>query len=157
VLVADAIAFRSEAMIAVALFGLIATHVRRNPWLAGLFMLLGGLSKETALVLGPLFVIALEMTATRKRRSRRCPQVPGEGAQEDGKTGRSLFFSSYLPVFLSPFRRSPRMWLTEGAALAIALGLRILYAPAFRAEAASMPLGQAIGTRLSSLARAAEA
>src|SRR6478735_1976069 len=60
-LVANAIAFRSEAMITVALLSLVVLHRRGNVLGAALAMLLGALSKETALVLGPLFVVALEL------------------------------------------------------------------------------------------------
>src|SRR4051812_847340 len=60
-LVANAIAFRSEAMITVALLSLVVLHRRGNVQGAALALLLGALSKETALVLGPLFVIALEL------------------------------------------------------------------------------------------------
>jgi len=60
-LVANAIAFRSEAMITVALLALVVLHRRGNVLGAALALLLGALSKETALVLGPLFVIALEL------------------------------------------------------------------------------------------------
>lgn len=59
-LVANAIAFRSEAMITVALLSLVVLHRRGKVLGAALALLLGALSKETALVLGPLFVIALE-------------------------------------------------------------------------------------------------
>ena len=60
-LVANAIAFRSEAMITVALLSLVVLHRRGNVQGAALALLLGALSKETALVLGPLFVVALEL------------------------------------------------------------------------------------------------
>jgi Tfp pilus assembly protein PilF len=60
-LVANAIAFRSEAMITVALLSLVVLHRRGNVLGAALALLLGALSKETALVLGPLFVLALEL------------------------------------------------------------------------------------------------
>jgi tetratricopeptide (TPR) repeat protein len=73
-LVASAIAFRSESMLAVALLALIGFHVRRRPLLAALSLLAGALTKETALVLGPLFIAALELgglqRATRSARQR---------------------------------------------------------------------------------------
>jgi tetratricopeptide (TPR) repeat protein len=64
-LVADAIAFRSESMIAVALLALVISHRREQPWIAALALLAGALTKETAIVLGPLFVLALEVPALR--------------------------------------------------------------------------------------------
>ncbi len=60
-IVANAIAFRSEAMLVVALLGLVIAHLRRKPIAAAIAMLAGALTKETALVLGPLFVVALEV------------------------------------------------------------------------------------------------
>jgi len=71
-LVAGAIAFRSEAMITVALLALVVAHVRHRPILAALALLLGALCKETALVLGPIFVLALELN----RRVRAEPPEP---------------------------------------------------------------------------------
>jgi tetratricopeptide (TPR) repeat protein len=60
-LVANAIAFRSEAMITVGLLSLVVLHRQGRALGAALALLLGALSKETALVLGPLFVLALEV------------------------------------------------------------------------------------------------
>jgi tetratricopeptide (TPR) repeat protein len=60
-LVASAIAFRSEAMIAAALLGLIVLHRRGRPLAAALVLLAGALTKETALVLGVLAIAALEL------------------------------------------------------------------------------------------------
>lgn len=60
-LVADAVAFRSEAMITVALLSLLWAHLSSRPLLAAGSVLLGALSKETALVLAPLFVVTLEV------------------------------------------------------------------------------------------------
>ncbi len=59
--VAGAIAFRSEAMIVVALLALVVAHRREKPLAAAAALLCGALTKETALVLGPLFVAALEV------------------------------------------------------------------------------------------------
>ena len=59
-LVASAIAFRSEAMIAVSLLTLIALHVQGRNKAAAIALFLGALCKETALVLGPLFILAIE-------------------------------------------------------------------------------------------------
>jgi protein O-mannosyl-transferase len=60
-LVTSAIAFRSESMIAVALLALIVLHLRARPIGAALALLAGALTKETALVLGPLLIGALEL------------------------------------------------------------------------------------------------
>ncbi len=60
-LVANAIAFRSEAMVVVALLGLVWAHLAKRPVLAAIALLGGALTKEVALVLGPLFVIALHL------------------------------------------------------------------------------------------------
>jgi len=65
-LVADAIAFRSEAMITVALLGLVLAHLSGRPWLAALAALFGALCKETALLLAPLMIAALEFDAARR-------------------------------------------------------------------------------------------
>jgi hypothetical protein len=60
-LVAGAIAFRSESMITFFLLALVAAHLRGRWLVAALALLAGALTKETALVLGPLFVIAIEL------------------------------------------------------------------------------------------------
>jgi len=60
-LVAGAIAFRSESMITVFLLALLVAHARGRPLVAALALLAGALTKETALVLGPLFVVAWEL------------------------------------------------------------------------------------------------
>src|SRR5439155_10758982 len=57
-LVADAIAFRSEAMMTVALLLAVTLQLRGRPRLAAVALLAGALTKETALVLGPLFMLA---------------------------------------------------------------------------------------------------
>jgi Tfp pilus assembly protein PilF len=82
-LVADAIAFRSESMMAVALLALVIFHRRGQPLAAGLALLAGALTKETALVLAPLFVLALEIPAAwprTERRGRPLPLFVAEGA-----------------------------------------------------------------------------
>lgn len=66
-LVANAIAFRSESMIAVALFSLLIFHTRGKAWASAVALCLGALCKETALVLGPLFVVALEYSRSGER------------------------------------------------------------------------------------------
>lgn len=135
-LVANAIAFRSEAMIVVALLGLVAAHRRRRPVLAALAVLGGALTKETALVLAPLFILALEATGRGLR------ATEGDATERDARKARQA-------------RR--RLLVAEGAALAVALGLRLAFAPAFRAEHPALSASEAIGTRLSSVARGAAA
>jgi tetratricopeptide (TPR) repeat protein len=66
-LVANAVAFRSESMVAVALLGMIALHQRGKVWPSALMLLAGALTKETALVLGPLFILALELFRPQPR------------------------------------------------------------------------------------------
>jgi tetratricopeptide (TPR) repeat protein len=120
-LVAGAIAFRSEAMAASALLALIVLHCRRSP-AAGAALLFGALSKETALVLGPIFVVALELET-------RSPPPP--------------------------LRERVRVWLFEAAALGVAIGLRLAFAPSWRASTPPLPPGEAMGTRLGALAKSA--
>ncbi len=127
-LVAGAIAFRSEAMIAVALLGLVVAHRRGSPGLAALAIVGGALTKETAFVLAPLFIAALELDARRT----------GPGASS----------------VAAPATRG-RLLAAEVAALALALGLRLAFAPAWRATLPALSPGDAIGTRLASLAKSA--
>jgi tetratricopeptide (TPR) repeat protein len=122
-LVASAIAFRSESMMCVALLSLVVAHRRHQPWLAGLSLGLGALVKETALVLGPLFIAALELD---RRWAQRKEAVE---------------------------RRPARLVLAEAAALAAVLGLRFAYAPSWRAFFPGLSLSEAVGTRLASLAK----
>lgn len=69
-LVANAIAFRSEAMIAAALFALLWAHANKRVVLAALCVALGALAKETAIVLAPLFVVAFELSRRERERPR---------------------------------------------------------------------------------------
>lgn len=57
-LVADAIAFRSEAMVATFLFAFLWAHLEKRPVAAALLLLAASLTKETGLVLAPIFAIA---------------------------------------------------------------------------------------------------
>jgi protein O-mannosyl-transferase len=121
-LVADAIAFRSEAMIVVALLGLLVAHEKKRPVLAGLALVAGALTKETALVLAPLFLIALEVS--RKQRD---------------------------------LAARKRVFAAEGAALVLAIGMRLAFAPAWRAAHENLSFGDAVGTRLAALAKSVAA
>ncbi len=58
-LVTGQASFRAEALVAASLFGLISAHLRGRAVLAAALVLAAGLSKETGLVLAPIFVAAL--------------------------------------------------------------------------------------------------
>jgi len=70
-LVASATAFRSEAMAAVCVFGLVAAHLARRPAWAALAVGASALTKETAWLLAPLIVAALELVRPRLSRAPR--------------------------------------------------------------------------------------
>jgi tetratricopeptide (TPR) repeat protein len=70
-LVAGAIAFRSEALVACGLFGLIVAHRRGRAGWAALALLVAALSKETGLALAPLLLAALWLRAPGQLRARR--------------------------------------------------------------------------------------
>lgn len=74
---ASAIAFRSEPMITIALLGLVVAHLRKWPVLAAICILGGSLSKETALVLAPLFVLALEVAPSTRALDRKLLATEG--------------------------------------------------------------------------------
>jgi tetratricopeptide (TPR) repeat protein len=126
-LVADAIAFRSEAMITVSLCVLIAAHVGSRAVLAAGALFVGALVKETAWLLGPLFIAVLEL----ERRFRR----------EAGPAGAA------------PLRR--RLLAAEAGAFLAATAVRLGFAPPFRAEFPGWSADEALGTRLGALARSA--
>jgi hypothetical protein len=124
--VADQASFRGEALVAAALFGLIAAHLHGRAVFAGLLMLAGGLTKETGLVLGPLFVVVLWITQTR----RGAPPFTPSGVE-----GRWRLFAA------------------EGLGLAGAVALRLAFAPAWRSHQPALDVSQAIGTRLVAVAQ----
>jgi tetratricopeptide (TPR) repeat protein len=124
-LVANAIAFRSEAMVTTLLLVFVWAHARRRTVIAAVALFAACLTKEIALGLGPAFVVAVEL-------SRRRIEPPPAGRARD----RGL-------------------WLAEAAALAAALALRVAYAPPFRARHLPLALGDALGTRLAALAKSA--
>ncbi|HMJ15500.1 MAG TPA: hypothetical protein VK524_28990, partial [Polyangiaceae bacterium] len=123
-LVANAIAFRSESMLTVALLSLVVFHVRRNAAAVFAALLFGALTKETALVLAPLFVLALELWPR---------------ADKPAITLASRW----------------RLFGAEALGLGVALALRFRFAPAWRASFAELGASEALGTRLSSLAKSA--
>ncbi|WP_441291329.1 tetratricopeptide repeat protein [Sorangium sp. KYC3313] len=139
-LVASAIAFRSEAMIAVFLLALVAAHQAHKPALAAAALFAGALTKETAWLLGPLFVLAL--SAGRHR--------------EGGSDGGAARHAGPIPQASSADAATHlRLLAAEGAAFAAATGLRLLYAPRFRAQHPALPLDESVGTRLAALGKSA--
>ncbi|MCC6899614.1 MAG: tetratricopeptide repeat protein [Polyangiaceae bacterium] len=114
-LVAGAIAFRSESLIACGLYGLALAHVKGRPGWAVLALSVAGLSKETGLALAPLVVLVLE---TERRGARRWPLL---GA--------------------------------EAGAFAVALGLRLAWAPPLPGGGPALGLSDALGTRLAAFAK----
>jgi hypothetical protein len=137
-LVANAIAFRSEAMVAVALLALIWAHLQRRPWAAAVALAAGVLTKESAAVLGPLFIIALEVMH----------RVGYREALTEARRAR---------VEARPDSDPRRLLVAEAVALVGALALRFAYAPAWRAGHEPLSFGDAVGTRLAGLAKSAAA
>jgi hypothetical protein len=64
-LIADQVSFRADALVAAALFGLIAAHLQGKAGIAAGLLFAAALSKETGLVLAPLFVAALAISRPR--------------------------------------------------------------------------------------------
>lgn len=95
-LVASAIAFRSEAMITVALLGLVVAHRRGRPVWAAAAVLLGALTKETAFALAPLFVIALELRYKRLDKALL-------GAEAAALSAAGVLRLLYAPTWLATF------------------------------------------------------
>lgn len=118
-LVASAIAFRSEAMIAVALLALIALHVQGRNKAAALALFMGALCKETTVVLGPLFVLAIESRADLRQ----------------------------------ALKLRWRLFAWEATAWTAAVALRLMFAPAWRAQFPSLSANHAVGTRLAALGK----
>lgn len=131
-LVANAIAFRSEAMVLVGLLVLVTAHAHRRPVLAAAALALAALSKETGLVLAPLFVVGLEITLRRDR----IIVTPGPAAEIELLNRR-------------------RRWVYAGELVVLAgvLVLRHAFAPSFRATYPAMTVSEAIGTRLATVAK----
>ena len=106
-LVAGTIAFRSEAMIATALLALVVLHRQRHP-LAALALLCGALTKETALVLGPMFLVALELDAPSPRPpvSQRARLWLWEGAALGAAVGLRSRFAPHWRASFAPLAPS---------------------------------------------------
>ncbi|MFL5321313.1 MAG: tetratricopeptide repeat protein [Myxococcaceae bacterium] len=117
-MVVDQITTRTDSLAACALFGLIAACAARRPVLALIAMLLGALSKETALVLGPMFVVLTLL---------------GGLSAKDART----------------------TVITAGVGWALALSLRLLFAPPWSSHALPLSGVAAVATRLGSVARSA--
>ena len=126
-LVAGAIAFRSEAMVTVALLALLVFHRQRRAGAAALSLLGGSLCKETALVVGPLLIVALELEDRH-------------GAAAAGGARAT------------PRRRLPLLAM-ESAAWLLALALRLAFAPQWRAEHIPLAATEAVATRMGALTR----
>ncbi|WP_437279794.1 tetratricopeptide repeat protein [Sorangium sp. So ce375] len=141
-LVASAIAFRSEAMIAVFLLTLVAAHKAQKPALAAAALFAGALTKETAWLLGPLFVLALSACRHRDGGS----AADGEAARHTGPLPQAPSAEGAAHL---------RLLAAEGVAFAAATGLRLLYAPHFRATHPALPLDESVGTRLAALGKSA--
>jgi tetratricopeptide (TPR) repeat protein len=124
-LVANATAFRSEAMLSVFLLGLVVAHVRERALPASALVLAGALTKETAWLFAPLLLAVLELTRTRDR------------------------------ALVAELVKRRRLLGAELAAFAVASALHFLFAPAFRALPPALSFDQALGTRLAALAKSA--
>lgn len=97
-IVANAIAFRSEAMLVVALLGLVVAHLRAKPLAAAIALLAGALIKETALVLGPLFIVSLEVERRLSGRAR-APSAPTFVAEACALASAVALRVSYAPAW----------------------------------------------------------
>ena len=159
-LVAGAIAFRSEAMIAVALLALVVLH-RKCHVAAGIALLLGALTKETALVLGPLFIVALELDAPRPR-----PPMPhrirlwaSEGAALAAAVSLRLAFAPRWRAAFAPLAPTEALGTRLGAlaksALRVALPFDVTVCDTFPVTpfaSAMAALGVAVAAGLGYLA-----
>lgn len=134
-LVAGAIAFRSEAMVAVALLGVVWAHRRERAALAAIALFAGALTKEVALVLGPVFVLALELSGERVRGRRAL--FAAEAA--------ALAAALALRVAYAPPWRASHPTLATGEAIgtrlaAIAKGMAALVLPVDRSICDAFPV-----------------
>lgn len=125
-LVSGAIAFRSEAMVAVTLCALVIAHVRARPVAAAVALFAGALVKETAWGLAPLLVVAIELDRRGERTALGAPAAK--------------------PLLAA-----------EASAWIAATGLRVAFAPSWRASFPDWSAGEALGTRLGAVTRSAAA
>jgi hypothetical protein len=164
-LVADAIAFRSEAMVATFLLAFVWAHVRGRATLAAVLLLAGCLTKEIAFGLAPLFVVALELGASGAARAPAEESAPPSTSRRTARAqARAAKRASKRPPDVAPGAAGPavvrslrRLIAAECLALGAAAVLRLAYAPAFRAAHEGLGTADAIGTRLSALAKSAAA
>ena len=141
-MVASAIAFRSEAMMTAFLFGLVVAHLRQKPLAAALCLAAGALTKETAWVLGPLFVAALEV-------GRLLGVFPEKATDESAE--RPGVAARLRALVAEPERR--RLLAFEAAAFGAYTLMRLVWAPHFRASMPALPLAQAFVSRLGALGK----
>lgn len=131
-LVASATAFRSEAMCLVFLLGLLVAHEARRPMWAGLALLLGALTKETAWLLGPLLIGALELS----RRS--TPEAPGHAWPRRTLVAEALAFAGATALrllWVPPFRaRFPELSLGDALGTRLAAFTKSLLAAGIPAD-----------------------
>lgn len=110
-LVASAIAFRSEAMVATFLFLFVWAHARRRVVIAAAATLAGCLTKEIAFALVPAFALALELSRVRPRGETKRP-VALFAAE-----GGALAFALLLRVAFAPAFRAHHVPLGFGDAI----------------------------------------
>ncbi len=170
-LVSSAIAYRSEALVTVGLLGLLLAHRARRPALAALAVAVAALSKETGLVLAPLFIVAWEL---RHLRFPRGGAHASDSAHTETRGGTLLAHGTHASdsaraenrggwllahgTRASDRAETPgsaneggRRWpvlLAEALALAACLGLRLLFAPPWRSRFPELTALEAVGTRL---------
>lgn len=126
--VASLIAFRSEAMAAVAWLALLRAHVRGRPLAAAIALLAAALCKETTLVLAPLSLVALAVSS----------DAGGVRAGVASERWRATL-------------------MAEVVAFALAIGARAAFAPGWRAMWPTLSYDAQILTRLASIGKAAVA
>ena len=124
-LVVGAISYRADAMIVALILAMLIAHVRGRPILAALCLLAAGLCKETALVVAPALLLAVELGWGKGPWSKRSPA---------------------LPVTLV---------MAETAGWLCALLLRLRFAPVWRATLPPLSPGDWVGTRLASVLKSA--
>ncbi len=104
--IVNGILFRPELIVATALFVLLWAHAAKRPLIAGAALFIGGLSKETALVLGPAFIVVLMLW----RRER--PKARLWVAEAVGLSGALALRLAFAP----PWRASgPTLTLSDAA------------------------------------------